>query len=69
MEYLFYYILKAPNKNWVNANKAQNIPVTISFFKNGNNLTGAIILNYLILIVVIIFWVKSFNHYELSVKQ
>ena len=28
MEYLFYYITQAPNKKWVNANKAQNIPVT-----------------------------------------
>ena len=25
MAYLFYYIPQAPNKKWVNANKAENI--------------------------------------------
>ena len=28
MEYLFYYTTQAPNKKWVNANKAQDILVT-----------------------------------------
>ena len=42
MEY-FFYIPQEPNKKWVNANKAQNIPVTkyLFFFKkkkiNWNN--------------------------------
>ena len=28
MEYLFHYISQAPNKKWMNGNKAQIIPVT-----------------------------------------
>ena len=39
----------------------------ITIFKK--KLSGIIILNYLILIVVIIFFVKSLNHYELLVNQ
>ena len=50
MEYLFYYIHQAPNKKWVDAKKAQNIPVIKKIQ------LGTIILNYLILGVVIIFF-------------
>ena len=28
MEYLFYYMTQATNKEWLNANKAQNLPLT-----------------------------------------
>ena len=38
MEYLFYYIPQVPNKKWVNANKAQNIPVIYFYFNLFNNL-------------------------------
>ena len=41
---IFYYITQAPNKKWLNSNKAQNIPVTTSFFKK-NNSTLTTILN------------------------
>ena len=61
MEYLFYYIPQAPDKKWVNANKA--LSHNYLFFKK--NSTRTIILIYLILIVVIIFIAKSLNHYEL----
>ena len=29
MKYWLYFIPQAPNKKWVNANKTENIPVTI----------------------------------------
>ena len=54
--YLLYYTPQAPNKKWLNTNKAISS-------------TGTIILNHLILIADIIFFVKSLNHYELLVIQ
>ena len=43
-------MLQIPNKKWVNANNAQNIPGT------KKNSTGTIILNYLTLIFGGFFW-------------
>ena len=64
MGYLLCYISQALNKKWVNVNKAHNIPVTIYlslFIKNQLEH-----LNYLALIVVIIFFVKSLYHSQLE---
>ena len=60
MGYLLCYISQALNKKWVNVNKAHNIPVTIYlslFIKNQLEH-----LNYLALIAVIIFFVKTLYH-------
>ena len=32
MEHLFCYIAQAPNKEWMNASKSHNIPVTTYLF-------------------------------------
>ena len=64
MGYLLCYISQALNKKWVNVNKAHNIPVTIYlslFIKNQLEH-----LNYLALIAVIIFFVKSLYHSQLE---
>ena len=58
-------MLQIPNKKWVNANNAQNIPGT------KKNSTGTIILNYLTLIFGGFFWGffwRPLNHYELIVN-
>ena len=51
-------MLQIPNKKWVNANNAQNIPGT------KKNSTGTIILNYLTLIFGGFFWFFFFGDHS-----
>ena len=59
---------KAPNKKWMNVNKAsykaQNILVT-----NHNHLKKEFHRNNSLFAVIIFFFVKSLNHYELLANQ